>query len=295
MDPVNPGTAPGASPGLGGAFAAQLPYFLFVLSLFLIYGALVRRGVVSGRGVLWAGLGFGAVAVAASAINGIKQGLPPAFLAYNLFLMTGTAAFCVIFSYRQQRVIDLATFTAGDTKVIVRQAPATKLPDAQALLFPATTTLRMTGGIPGALGIAAGPTVEKEAMAQGPVGTEKVVETGPGKLPVGRLYHVAVNDPARPADAALLKRAMSKAALAAKNAGAESVVVPVGVYGGLSVAKMTQAVAEGVLRQRKAFAEVVFVVLEGRDADPAIEAVRAAVEAAVPGSTKEISKTDVPS
>jgi len=281
MDPRNP--------------ALLVPYFFFVISIFLVYGALVRRGTVAGKGILWWGAAFGLVAVIAVVLQNQRAGAPLPFVVLNGVMMAAAATFCVVFSYRQQRVVDLATFTLGDSKVIVRQCPPGKLPDADALLLPAVTTLRMLGGIIGPVGLAAGLEVEKAAAAQGPVGPEKVVETGPGKLAVGRIYHAAVNDPGKPADPGRLKRAMGHAALAARRAGAESVVVPVGFYGRLPASKMATAAAEGVLKQRRAFAEVVFVVLEARDAPQCLDAIRAVAEAEEPGATREKNSSSAPS
>jgi O-acetyl-ADP-ribose deacetylase (regulator of RNase III) len=191
-------------------------------------------------------------------------------------------AYCVVISYRMHKVEDLATFALGDTKVIVRICPATKMPDAQALLLPGFTTLRLGFGVPGQVGNAAGEALEKEAAPHAPVGVGKVVETGPGKLAVGRVYHVAVTEPGKRVRAADMKRFVGQAALAARKANAESLCVPLGVYPGLNVLDASSAIAEGVLKQRKAFAEIVFLVLEARDGKEALAGVNRALKAVEP-------------
>ncbi|MBC8103823.1 MAG: macro domain-containing protein [Cytophagales bacterium] len=261
----------------------QLPYFLFVLSLFTAYGILVRRGTIREKNILWAGVGVGVAAVAAAVVfvwPDYQRGAPVPLLLIHPVMMTLVSAYCVWLTYRSQRVETLATHDAGDTKILVISCLPARMPDADALLLPGNTLLRMVGGVSGAVGIAAGGEVEKEAIAAGPVGIGKVTVTGGGRLAVGRIYHVAVHEPLKPVVSSSLKRGMESAILQARKDGAESVAVPLGALRGLAAQTAMETMAEAVLKQRKAFGEIVFVVFDARSGNLAAEVVRRAIETA---------------
>ncbi len=263
---------------------SQLPYALFIIALFLAYGAVVRRGLVSGRAIIGVGVLVGALAVAASFLNipaPVRQRAPLALVLFAPGLMAACAALCVTFAYRAQKVADLATFEIGDTRIVVRYAPASRI-QADALLLPAMTTLRMLGGVPAAIRAAGGAGIEKEALASAPAGIGKVVSTTGGRLGVDRVFHVAVHEPLRPVEEVTLRRGLESAAQQARKAGAESVALPLGALRGLPAAKVAAAAAEAMLKQRRAFSEITFVVLEARSAPPIREAIERVVTAAIP-------------
>ncbi len=273
---------------------SQIPYAIFVIALFVGYGILVRRRVFEGRNILLAGAVVGVLAVAAATLNALPQRtvLPLPLLLINPLMMGIVTVYCVWFSYRQQRVEDVATLAVGDTKVIVRVCSAFRIPDADALLLPTSTAMRMLGGVPGAIGIASGGAAEREARQSAPVGMGKVIATSGGRLAVARIFHVAVYDAGRGVDENALRKGVESAAQQARKSGAESVVLPVGAYRPLSAARVAAVVAEGVLKQRRAFAEIVFVALEPRDADAIVQAVTSAVEAAQAATDKGVDGGD---
>jgi O-acetyl-ADP-ribose deacetylase (regulator of RNase III) len=257
-----------------------LAYAAFILVIFLGYGALVRKGVIAGRAILWAGVPLALLAMAASVIDMLpmlRAGVPPILVLFNAGMMALLTAFCVFLSYRSQRIDDVATYALGDTKIIVRICTPIRIPEADALLLPANTALRLTEGVGPLIGSAAGPALAAELAALGPVGMGKIVATGAGKLAAGRIFHAAVSDPGRPVDAARLRKGMEAAAQQARKARAESLAVPVGVLRGLAFPQAAEAIVGGVLRQRKAFAEIVIIAFEPRFAGILTEIVQAAV------------------
>lgn len=261
------------------SLASQIPYMLFVVSLFLVYGALVRRGVVAGWAILGVGVVVGAAAVTASFFNiplELRREMPPLLIASGPGAMALCAAFCVAFAFRAQKVVDLASFSLGDTTVIVRYSPAARL-DADALILPTSTGLRMRGGVAGALAVAGGPGIETEARAKAPIGIGKVVATGGGRLAVDRVFHAAVSAPGSVVEAAALRRGLEAALGQARKSGAETLVVPIGGLRGLSAGQVATVAAEALLKQRSAFSQIVFAALDLRGG----ETVRRAVEAVV--------------
>lgn len=267
------------------SFTAQFPYAVAVLTLFFGYGALVRRGTIAGRAILSVGALVAVLAMGIWFVATYQSLTPEARRTPLLFLGPGMmgfcAAFCVASAYRLQKVVDVATFQTGDTKVIVRSCLASRIPDADALILPTSTTLRLLGGMAGAVSVAAGAEVEREAVASAPVNIGKIVATGAGRLTVGRIFHVAVHDPLKPVDQKTLQRGMESAAQQARKADAESLAVVVGALRGLPAGRAAGVMAQGILKHRKAFGEIVFVVLEPRSAAEIALAVEEAVEAAV--------------
>lgn len=261
------------------SFVSQLPYALFIIALFLAYGHLVRRGVFAGRNIVFAGIVVGLIAAGASHFQvpaAVRAQTPWPVLLIGPLLMLACSAVCVAFAYRAQQVVEAARFDVGDTTVIVRYSPAGRI-EADALILPALTTLRMLGGVPGAVGIAAGASVEREALAQAPVNLGKIVRTGGGRLAVEHVFHAAVGEPLRGVDAATLRRALESATQQARKAGAETLAVPVGSLRGLDLGRVAGVTADAVLKQRRAFSQIVFVALDVRS----VATVRAAVERAV--------------
>ncbi len=246
-----------------------IPYFLLVLILYTTYGILVRRGTIKGKNIVWSGIGIGVVAVIASIIfilPDYRQGVPLPVLLIHPIMMAAVTAYCVGLTYRSQKVQTHSTYILGDTKVLVISCLASSIPDADALLLPGNTTLKMVGGLAGPIGFAAGAEADKAMAKNGPVGMGKVVEGAPGRLAVGRIYQVAVQEPLKDATAATLKRGMESVVLAARKGEAESVAIPLGGLRGLATSQCMEIMAEAVLKQRKAFGEIVFFALDARTA-----------------------------
>jgi hypothetical protein len=271
--------------------ASQIPFVVLILALFAAYGVLVRRGTIKDNNIIGAGVIVGALAVALTVAYWwpmYQQGLPLSLFLVNPIAMTFCAIWCITLAYRSQRVEDIATHVVGDTKVIVRVCPPSRLPDADALLLPTNTTFQMTENIAGQIGTATGPEVYEEIRGSAPVGLLKVVQSASGKLEVDRIYHVAVNDYLRPVNQTQLRRGIEQAALQARKANAESIIVPIAPMRGLSIPQVTDAVAGGVLKQRKAFAEIVVAVLSpriGREVAAEVAHQIAVLEGATPQRT----------
>ena len=126
--------------------AAQLPYAFIIIGLFIVYGSLVRRGTIASKNIVFVGAVLGLVAAILAFLSvypDYKRGAIPLPLAlFNPMAMLVCSAYCVTFSYRMQRVQDLATFLVGDTKIIVRTCPPMRLPPADALLLPTNAHFR---------------------------------------------------------------------------------------------------------------------------------------------------------
>lgn len=267
---------------------SQIPYALFVVSLFLFYGMLVRRGIISGRAIIGVGVIVGVAAAAASFLHlpaPARRDMPLALLMTGPAVMGLCAAFCVTFAYRSQKVQDIASWDVGDTKIIVRYAPASRI-EADALLLTTTTRLRLLGGVPGAIGMASGVAVEKEALIYAPVKSGKAVITGGGRLAVDHIVHAAVSEPLRPVEEGPLRRALENAAQQARKAGAETIAVPIGGLRGLPLSRVAVITAETILKQRRAFAEIVFIALDMPSSRILQEAAATAVNAALTPSVK---------
>jgi len=265
----------------------QLPFLIVILIAFITYATLVRRGVLSGARIWQGGIVLGLGTFAVAAVNEyVNIHLPPGVSPWLHLTNPGAlglcAIYCVMFSYRMQRVMEMATFTMGDTKILMQICPASKLPDAQVMILPTSTSMRMPGGITGLIKIASGESVEQEAMKTAPVGIGKIIETGPGKLTVGNIYHVAVAEPGKAMRVDVLKRFVGQAALMARKANVESLCIPIGPYPGLTTVAAAEAIAEAIMKQRKAFAEIVFVALDPRDGKDMVTTVAKVIRAAEP-------------
>jgi O-acetyl-ADP-ribose deacetylase (regulator of RNase III) len=246
----------------------QLPTVLFILVLFSVYGALVRQGRIVDRNVLWTGIVVGILSVGTTLLLWLpyyQQGLPLLLFLMNPMAMLLCTGLCVYLAYRNQIVEDVAYYTLGDTKVIVRVAPAQRMPDAHALILPTDTTLRMVDGIASSFGMVTGGALSSELKKLGPVPEGKVVETGGGKTAVERIFHVAVGDNLRPVRPDVLRRGVEAGMAAAKKRGAESVVLPVAAMRGLTLEETAEVMIGGLMKHRKAFAEIVIVILNIRD------------------------------
>jgi O-acetyl-ADP-ribose deacetylase (regulator of RNase III) len=93
-------------------------------------------------------------------------------------------------------------------KVELRQGDITKQPDIDAIVNAANTDLWLGSGVAGAIARAAGPEVEREAVAQGPIRLGEAVRTTAGNLPNRFVIHAAAMG-YRDEDRAVPKRAGS--------------------------------------------------------------------------------------
>jgi hypothetical protein len=246
----------------------QLPVVVFILALFSVYGALVRQGRIVDRNVIWVGLAVGILAVGATALYWLpflRQGLPLVLFLLNPSAMFLVSGLCIFLAYRNQVVEDVAYYTLGDTKVIVRVAPAQRMPDAHALVLPTDTSLRMVDGIAASFGMVTGGALSGELKKLSPVPEGKVVESGGGKTAVESIFHVAVSDNFRDVRPDVLRRGVEAGMSAAKKRGAESVVIPIAALRGLTLEETAEIMVGGMMKHRKAFAEIVVVILNLRD------------------------------
>lgn len=268
--------------------AGQIPFILVVLVLLALYGGLVRRGTIAGRNILWAGLSVGAACVLIVSAYWwpfYRAGLPLALFLLNPVAMALCVAYCVGIAYRSQRVEDKATHIVGDTKIIVRFCSPSRLPDADVILLPTTTSLAMLDEAAGMIAMAAGQNVGQAARRQGPVGIHGIAVTEAGRLAAKQIVHVAVHDYRRPVDAEKLRRGIEQGAGRARKLGAESVVLPLAPMQGLTITQVVEATVAGVFKQRKAFGEIVFAVLTPRHASEVTAAIARSVEAGTATAT----------
>ena len=257
--------------------AQQLPTLLFVLSLFGVYGVLVRQGRIKDKNVLWIGGAVGLLSMAATFLLWLPaylHGLPLSLALINPFFMLLCAIGCVFAAYRSQIIEDVAVYTLGDTKIIVRVCPSQRIPDAHALILPTDTTLRLRDGIAGHFGLITGGALSQELRTLGPAQEGQVVETSGGRTAVERIFHVAVSDNFRPVRPDVLRHGIESAAQAAQSMGAESVVLPIAVLHGLTVSEAAEIMVAGLLKQRRAFAEVVIAILNPGDKKVVAEIVK---------------------
>ena len=105
----------------------------------------------------------------------------------------------------------------------------------------------------------------REAQKAAPAANGRVVATGAGKLNVAQIFHAVVGVPMAAVKADTLRKGMESAANYARKANAESIVVPLASLRGLPFVESATATINGVMKHRKAFAEIVFVVAGGRD------------------------------
>jgi O-acetyl-ADP-ribose deacetylase (regulator of RNase III) len=286
--------SPAPPPTSGGApLAFQLPYFLFIVVLFLGFGQAVRRGRVTGRAILVTGALVGLAAAAASLVAayfslpaGERAQAPLGLLLVSPLTMLVTATACTLIVYRSQRVRTMANYHLGDTVVDVCYSPAALI-HADALLLPVSTALRLVGGGGGmlsAVGAAGGPAIERELRAAGRVGAGKVVRTGGGRLNVDYLFFAVAYEPLRPTEEGHLRRALENAAQQARKIGLDHIAVAVGALRGMTPRQSAVASVEAVLRQRRAFAQITFVALDVRSAQTLAEAAQSVVTSLGGGS-----------
>lgn len=136
--------------------------------------------------------------------------------------------------------------TAGLEIVIAKGDIAHQACDA--VVNAANNHLWMGSGVAGALKKIGGPSVEREAMALGPIEVGRAVTTGAGKLPARWVIHAAVMGQDLETDADKVRRATVSALGEAERIGAKSVALPAlgtGV-GGLAMEDCARAMRAGL-------------------------------------------------
>lgn len=96
-----------------------------------------------------------------------------------------------------------------------------------AVVNAANTELWMGGGVAGALKRAGGDEIEREAMAQGPIGLGQAVVTAGHDLAAKWVIHAVVMEPGQPATGPAISGATKSALLAADGNGLRAIALPV--------------------------------------------------------------------
>lgn len=118
--------------------------------------------------------------------------------------------------------------------------------DTEAVVNAANNELWMGSGVAGALKRAGGAAIEREAVAQGPIGVGDSVLTSAGNLNALHVIHAAAMSPGRPASAESVRAATASSLRLAHDHRIESVALPAlgtGV-GGLSLAECARYMFE---------------------------------------------------
>lgn len=76
-------------------------------------------------------------------------------------------------------------------KIELRKGDIADQPDIDAIVNAANTELWLGSGVAGAIARRGGPSIEREAVAQGPIGLGEAVATSAGNLPNGFVIHAA--------------------------------------------------------------------------------------------------------
>lgn len=258
----------------------QLFFTLPIFTAFLLYANYVRQGKINGNQIFFFGalLGIAALGTTTAMIWPLHADRDwPKLALTNAMIISLATVWCVFFAWRQARVVTAFTATSDGVTIKVISATAWRTPAADAMLLPNTTALRAIAGPSAPVLLAAGKAVEGEVRALAPVKLEKVVSTAGGSLPVGKIYHVAVNEPSKTVDAARLRRGIEHAAQQARKGDAKTIIVPYLPLRGLSPKDGAVAVVEGTLHSRKGFTEILLVAIDPRDT----ALLKAAVEAAL--------------
>jgi O-acetyl-ADP-ribose deacetylase (regulator of RNase III) len=115
--------------------------------------------------------------------------------------------------------------TVGRTVLRVQQGDITQVA-VDAIVNAANTHLWMGGGVAGAIKRAGGAEIEREAVAQGPIGPGEAVATGAGRLPCRYVIHAATMGPDLVTSAELIRRATRSSLAVAERLGVASVALP---------------------------------------------------------------------
>jgi len=118
--------------------------------------------------------------------------------------------------------------------------------DTEAIVNAANNELWMGSGVAGAIKRAGGASIEREAVAQGPIGVGDSVLTGAGNLEALYVIHAAAMSPGRPATAESVGAATRSSLKLAQENRIESIALPAlgtGV-GGLSLSECARCMFE---------------------------------------------------
>jgi O-acetyl-ADP-ribose deacetylase len=150
--------------------------------------------------------------------------------------------------------------------------------DTDAIVNAANSELWMGAGVAGAIRRAGGPTIEREAMAQGPINPGEAVITAAGDLPlpIRWVIHAATMGPNLETSADYIRSATANSLALAAHAGATSISFPLlgtGV-GGFPAARAAEIMVEEARRSPAQLERVVFIVRDAFAADAFEEALR---------------------
>jgi O-acetyl-ADP-ribose deacetylase (regulator of RNase III) len=139
----------------------------------------------------------------------------------------------------------------------------------EAIVNAANSRLWMGGGVAGAIKLAAGEKVEREAMAQGPIRPGEAVATSAGHLPppIKWVIHAATMGPDLQTSEELVRLATASALRIAVEIGARSIALPAmgtGV-GGFPMERAAQVMVEEARRAAAAESDLERIVFVLRD------------------------------
>ena len=120
---------------------------------------------------------------------------------------------------------------------------------ADALVIPANDCLWMGSGVAGQVKRKGGDTIERKAVAQGPVAVGSAVITESGKLPAEHVIHAVTMGQDLKADADSVESAAREALLKAREAGVRTLAIADlgSEVGGLSIHLCAKATVDAVI------------------------------------------------
>lgn len=138
---------------------------------------------------------------------------------------------------------------------------------AEAIVNAANSELWMGGGVAGAIRSEGGESIEREAMAQGPIEPGQAVATGAGRLPdpIRWVIHAATMGPELRTSGELIASATRSALECAASVGARSVALPamgtgVGGFSMEEAAQLMVAEARAFAQRDGRLERIVFIV-----------------------------------
>ncbi|MDQ3690232.1 MAG: macro domain-containing protein [Chloroflexota bacterium] len=141
----------------------------------------------------------------------------------------------------------------------------------EAIVNAANSELWMGGGVAGAIKSEGGESIEREAMAQGPIEPGQAVTTGAGRLPepIRSVIHAATMGPDLRTSAELIASATRSALVCAAEVGARSVALPamgtgVGGFALEQAARLMVGEAKAFAVRDRRLERIVFVVRDDR-------------------------------
>lgn len=169
----------------------------------------------------------------------------------------------------------------GKAMLELHQGDITEL-DVDAIVNAANNHLWMGGGVAGAIKRKGGSSIEKEAMAKGPVPVGDAVVTDAGKLKARYIIHAVTMGQDLETDETRIRDATANSLIKADGLGLASVAFPAlgaGV-GGFAISQVARIMLEKVvehLRTSESRLRLVVFALFGREAFEAFEAELAAL------------------